>query len=501
MDDIKPLRFITKEQSPQVFKRFEPEIFPCFVLNKDRWNDFSIFCQFQLYFYDEDRFAHKIGDIKIIHQDSHDTQLPSEFSQLDENFISLGQGLEFYESLLQYCGDVIAIKALESLRDIAWKPPLAEKFEGKPSFRNALLRFNGAQLARMFGQQVLMGEEISQSYDFSYNAIIPGSEESTECEFNFDSKSELPGRLVAIIGRNASGKTQYLSMLANDLVHIARISENTQNERNTRFSPRRPIFKRIITVSYSAFDQFKRPKSELVSYVYCGIRDERGNLSKKHLSESYTRNLQRIRDLGREDDWLDYMQQILEVRSQDIRNPLRSEVESEVSDLFENSRMILSSGQAILTSFITSLVAWMDHGSLVLFDEPETHLHPNAVSAFLHIFNSMLIRYSSYAVVATHSPLVIQEVPRARVKLFEREGGNTTVNLLPIETFGETVSELTRHVFETIETQSNYREVLKKLSRNHTFEEVMTYFNGMLSMNAQSYLLAQYMEAKGDNSQ
>ncbi|WP_151903917.1 AAA family ATPase [Methylophaga nitratireducenticrescens] len=498
---MKPLLFYTTEQKPKDFEKFKPKKFPCFVLNKDNWDDFSTTCLFQLYLYDEKTTAHKIGDIKILHIDLENTKLSAEFEQLDESFISLGQELKFYELLVELCGQDLTINVLESLRDIAWQPPLAEKFEGKSSFRNALLRFNVAQRARRFGQQVIRQESINENYEFTYSAIIPGAEEATECEFNFDSKAQLPGRLIAIIGRNATGKTQYLSLLASDLVQIGRKSKMALEKRDTKFSPQRPIFTRIITVSYSAFDQFERPKSEHVSYVYCGIRDEKGNLSKRHLLETYKRNLQRIRELSREDDWLYYMQEILGDRSQELADHLKLEIEIERSDISEDLLTILSSGQAILANFITSLVAWMDRDSLVLFDEPETHLHPNAVSSLFHVFNSMLKDYRSYAVVATHSPLVIQEVPSERVRVFEREGRYTTVKTLSVESFGETVSELTRHVFETIETPSYYREVLEKLSKNNSFKEVMKLFNDKLSMNAQSYLLAQYMDSENEETE
>lgn len=496
----KPLRFVTAAESPSLIKKFKPKTVPCFLLNKDKWDDFGTQCQFQLYYFDEKAIGHRIGDIKILHRQVESTELPEEFNRLDDSFISLGQELEFYELLVKTCGEKLAIEVLEALKDISWQPPLAEEFEGKSAFRNALLRFNEAQRARIFGQQVILRQPINENYSFSYSATIPGAEESTDCEFNFDNKAALPGRIVAIIGRNATGKTQYLSTLASDLVQINRISEKTREQRDIKFSPQRPIFTRVITVSYSAFDQFVRPKSQHVSYVYCGIRDEKGSLSKKHLISTYRRNLERIRELEREDDWVEYMQQILGDRSHELTQHLKQEIEGQDSELSEKSLSLLSSGQAILANFITSLVAWMDRGSLVLFDEPETHLHPNAVSSLFHVFNTMLAHYKSYAVVATHSPLVIQEVPSERVRVFVREGNYTTVNTLSAESFGETVSELTRHVFETIETPSHYREILKRLARENSFDEVISLFNGKLSMNAQSYLMTQYMDVEREES-
>jgi hypothetical protein len=102
---------------------------------------------------------------------------------------------------------------------------------------------------------------------------------------NFDDKDDIPGRVFGIIGRNATGKTRFLSHLAEDLVKIRRTSLKTEQQREESFHPRRPIFNRLLALSFSAFDQFSRPESEQISYVYCGIRNTKGALSRKNLNE------------------------------------------------------------------------------------------------------------------------------------------------------------------------------------------------------------------------
>jgi predicted ATPase len=129
---------------------------------------------------------------------------------------------------------------------------------------------------------------------------------------------------------------------------------------------------------------------------------------------------------------------------------------------------------------------------LVLFDEPETHLHPNAVASLFNALTSILDQYDSFAIIATHSPIVLQEVPRKRAIVFEREGNVTTAQPLALESFGESVSELTRHVFETSEIPTLYRRVLRRLADSETLEETMSRFDEGLSMNAQAYLIAQH---------
>jgi len=484
--------------------RFRPLIseFPAFSLNLDGWDDYNTKSTFHLIYHPTNNTNHEIGSIKIIKKDEQttinklqtgelDTILPQSFPILDEDCISLAQDIAFFSNLLDYCGREVAIDALESLREISWQPPLAAPFEPLAPFRNSLLRANSAHKARRFGQAVIRGDDIDERFSFTYSARIPGADAPTECTFDFDETDLVPGRIIGIIGRNAVGKTKFLAQLAEDLVQNRPISVLKAMERDEKFRGQKPIFNRIITISYSAFDKFVRPKSQQVSYVYCGIRDEKGGLSRRSLVSTYKSNLQRIRLYNRQYRWIEFMQEILGDQSQGLREHLDAEISS--NELEDETLSLLSSGQAILANFITSLVAWIEPNSLVLFDEPETHLHPNAVANLFNVFNSALKEFNSFAVVATHSPLVIQEIPSKRVILFQRNENITTAEQLPLETFGSNISELTRHVFETIEIPTYYRTVLDRLSHRKTFDEVMALFDNNLSINAQSYLMTRYM--------
>ena len=108
------------------------------------------------------------------------------------------------------------------------------------------------------------------------------------------------------------------------------------------------------------------------------------------------------------------------------------------------------------------------------------------------MLSDILAEFNSYSVIATHSPVVIQEIPAKRVLLFQRVGNVTEAEPLLLESFGESVTELTRHVFETDEVKNVYRRSLKNLSEDESAEEVMARFPRGLSLSAQAYLLAQY---------
>jgi len=465
--------------------------YPIFSLSTDSWNDFGTVCTFNLRYHKSKAEVLRIGKVKILQKDKDHTELPPEFTNLDETYISLGQSLAFYKTLLTTIGSEKSEIILDALNDISWQPNKAEAFESKSEYRNALFRENSARSSFRFGRSIVLNEQYDENFSFEYTAHIEGADSPFTISVDFDEHDPLPGRIVGVIGRNAVGKTQLMGALAKDLVQVGRVSQKTIDDKNKRFEGNRPIFNRVITVSYSAFDKFIRPKNPQASYVYCGIRNDKGALSKASLIENYKQNLLRINELGRSSAWVSFMSEILDNSSEEFNSKLASEIE-DGNEVDSDTLSLLSSGQSILAHFVTALVARIQENTLVLFDEPETHLHPNAVAHLFNVMNNMLKHYNSFAIIATHSPIVIQEIPRKRVVLLTREGNSTLSTSMNFETFGENVSELTRHVFDTAAIPNYYKKVLKKLSKTMPFEEINGLFDNGLGFNAKAYLLAQY---------
>lgn len=490
----KPTFVVVKYKQP-----VPAELRPAFSLARDSWDDYGNKVQFHLSYVDSAGSITWFGPVKVLHRISKSsepiaiaetTKLPANFTELGDEFVSLGQDDDYYKRLHKVLGEKVG-EVLDALRDIAWSPALATDFEPTATFRNAMMRENGAHRARRFGRSWASGNPVHEKLAFTYVGSIEGADQEVEASFAFSRKDPIPGRIVGIIGRNAVGKTRFLASLGADLAQIARASAEKLSEREDRFPDGRPLFTRIIAISYSAFDRFRRPKPDRsTSYVYCGIRNDKGGLSRTSLIEKYRQNQQRIRRLGMQDTWTKHMQTIMGDLSDSLTENLNAEINA--SDIENEALSLLSSGQSILAHFVTALLAWIQPNSLVLFDEPETHLHPNAVASLFLVLSQILDDHDSYAVIATHSPVVIQEIPAKRVLVFERDGNVTTSKSLSLESFGESVTELTRHVFETIEVQSVYRRTLKDLAEREPVEQAIARFDQGLSLNARAYLLAQY---------
>src|SRR5207247_1873289 len=134
----------------------------------------------------------------------------------------------------------------------------------------------------------------------------------------------------------------------------------------------------------------------------------------------------------------------------------------------------LSSGHKIVLLTITKLVETVEERSLVLLDEPEAHLHPPLLSAFIRTLSDLLIDRNGVASVATHSPVVLQEVPRSCVWKVRRTGEVVVAERPEIETFGENVGVLTRDVFGLEVTQSGFHKLISDaVGEEHSYDAVV----------------------------
>lgn len=137
---------------------------------------------------------------------------------------------------------------------------------------------------------------------------------------------------------------------------------------------------------------------------------------------------------------------------------------------------LMSSGHKIVLLTMTRLVETVSDRSLVLIDEPETHLHPPLLGSFIRALSDLLASRNAVAIVATHSPVVLQEVPASCVLMLMRSGQSIRVIRPDDETFAENVSVLTRKVFGLEVEQSGFYKMLRDASIGVTFDTVVDRF-------------------------
>ena len=151
----------------------------------------------------------------------------------------------------------------------------------------------------------------------------------------------------------------------------------------------------------------------------------------------------------------------------------------------------MSSGHAIVLLTITKLVAKVEEKTLVLLDEPESHLHPPLLSALTRALSELLYNRNGVAIIATHSPVVLQEVPKSCVWKITRSRLSLSSTRPEIETFGENVGTLTREVFGLEVTKSGYHTILAKdVHSGHGYDTIVDNFQGRLGFEAKAILRA-----------
>ena len=147
----------------------------------------------------------------------------------------------------------------------------------------------------------------------------------------------------------------------------------------------------------------------------------------------------------------------------------------------------LSSGHLIVLLIITRLIEVTEERSLTLIDEPEAHLHPPLISAFIRAVSFLMSERNGVAVVATHSPVVLQEIPSNSVWMINRTGRFMSAYRPEGETFGENVGLLTREVFsyELLNT-GFYRMIADAVKGYDDFDHLLAAFEGQLGGEARA---------------
>lgn len=63
---------------------------------------------------------------------------------------------------------------------------------------------------------------------------------------------------------------------------------------------------------------------------------------------------------------------------------------------FNKTLKTFSSGQAIFIYILTEILANIRYDSLIIFDEPETHLHPNAISQLINSIHLLVKNFNPF---------------------------------------------------------------------------------------------------------
>lgn len=96
-----------------------------------------------------------------------------------------------------------------------------------------------------------------------------------------------------------------------------------------------------------------------------------------------------------------------------------------ISDGVKIELQELSSGELSLVATLLGLALTIEHNSLILIDEPELSLHPEWQENYLDLLFRVCAKYKGcHTIIATHSPLVVSNIPKQGTEVISLESGS-----------------------------------------------------------------------------
>lgn len=481
------------------------------VLIWDDWNDYSYYTVFGVAYFNNNGEKIEIGTVRIAYfgqktgREHKLLKINDQFDYLDETYFSLGATDTYYENL-NLLGDDIRTQVLVGLRDIAYNTKLYQRAVTEDVTLHALLRDITFDTVTNQYKRIANGGTRLTNYNFSYHFPQKGMNiKPSHIDFFVFAEQDPPTNIQIIIGRNGVGKSHLLNKMIDSI-----LTPDADTELKGRFifnnSYENESFTNLICVTFSAFDDYffyNKPGNSRIKYHYVGVRSLQ-SIEKisaidgfQNFADEFTSSIGLIISSSKAERW----RRIISILESD---PIFKEEKCiEIIDKYNANKLKLvqskfsrlSSGHKIVLLTITKLVELSIEKSLIFFDEPETHLHPPLLSSFIRALSELLTNRNAVCIMTTHSPIVLQEVPKSCVYKLSRNGNSAKIESLRLETFGENVGVLTNDIFGLEVIDSGFYNILKELVENcDTYEEALHKINLQLGIEGRSILRSMFFD-------
>ena len=510
--------FYVLKEYPEYFNRYKNSI----ILIHDRWDDwFQFETQCYVHYIQADGKPVNVGEVKIgqfnMGESQRTAMYSNTFKSLPNDCFSLGQSEDYYEKIKNIFNEEQRNEYFAAMRDIAFDLELYKKTKDIKVTKISLMRSVTSYMVKHQFHRIATGHARLTPYDIEYTYPTEFSSDPPTLEFSVKPYSYPPTNIHVIIGRNNVGKTFFIKHL------IAAAYDNSSNSkqhgvlRATNFSTGRMVnsrtqaFANILCVSFSPFDNYNeiielhKSKERSMPFSFIGL-----NLNEKnYLSLDFVKSLVRCQCSRRKMLLLSNALNLLEtdpifshsglneminMKCNDDRNVKQS---NENKALVENIYNRLSSGHQVIMLSLIQLVEHITERTLVVLDEPENHLHPPLLSAFVRALSELLIEQNGVAIIATHSPVILQEVPKSCVWRINRSGYEVSINRLEIETFGATIGSLTHEVFGLEVNNSGFHKMLiDEINKGLDYNQIVEKFHDELGDEAKALLRTMIYERR-----
>jgi putative ABC-type multidrug transport system, ATPase component len=285
------------------------------------------------------------------------------------------------------------------------------------------------------------------TYQEPYNVIINESNGDEIISLDVNLSSLKPTSLYAIIGNNGAGKTKLLTKIVNSLLFQKTNDDNYIDETDYIIGTGLNEFNSLVLISYSPFDnnfpKVNEKNKKFYSFVTINFK-ERDYLSNE-ISSNIKDMFEGVSKLHKDK----FKQIIQKLRFDPWFNMLEERIEDMELDLEDINKF--SSGQKIILLNLLNLMLKVSERTLVIIDEPELFLHPPLLKGYILAIEEIIREGNGVCLFATHSSIVLQEIPHTNVKEIKYDFDRKRSVFLPvkIKTFGESVSYINDAIFGT----------------------------------------------------
>lgn len=475
--------------------------------------------------------------------------------RINVSFVSVLESEADYRDLIGWLGFGDAIGCLRKMRDAVLARLEDEGEQDEDTLRltrtiafyQSALRDGATWTAFRQGDRYLASDRPADVEDaaasFRVEANLRGMIGEHVLDADFGEQFPLSRRVLVLVGQNGTGKTRLFEAMIDGLRTAPPWADAAPPDRPAAFEPR-PGLSRLIVFSSVASDPYPQaiPPWDGIDYRYHQMigapGGEGGGLTMALVdclradtdAQGYGRAgamelLDEVLEpLGIKDELYAELTEAVEpdelppptrIGERDYFQLFRRMNEQRILQLFARVRTDrppivvtggrrarnLSSGETALLRFAAFAVGSLRRGSIMLFDEPETHLHPSYISQFMEMLDRLLERSGSIALIATHSAYVVREVPSRRVRVITRDAEDETIAIEQptMQTFGASIDIISQFVFGDIGPKHRFQRVLEEYVEENpeaTLGQIRRRFSRDLNPEALSYI-AELVQRRG----
>jgi ABC-type branched-subunit amino acid transport system ATPase component len=487
-----------------------------FSPSEDKWNDFWKRIQFECRIFPPKSDQHVYSEqiYLAFHDSDEDPQakvqvflqtqkgLQKNPSQL-ATYFTMHREMESYRKIVRLFGTEYAQNVLGAMHDMVTgnynmrRDSWFREAEKTEIFHKSMLRSSETFFAFNNAGPLLSGlifEPINKiSRELRLDFKLPTYANRHRIEFGFPDNGPFPGRIVVLIGKNGTGKSQ---ALRNIVRALCRNDEATFQAKDGR-----PSINRLLGFSSpgqtgSTFpeptltDRIPYKKLSLNKTIFGATNQGMGSVILQ-----LARSEETIKNKSRLDLFYDALKAVFPMQEIWVRLranrsipgvhigrrgfPLEELLDGSSerrlerfaainpnSDLCreaEGKMLALSSGELTYLRFAALICLHIENASLLLYDEPEVHLHPNFITILMALLNRLLEQTGSLAILASHSAYLVREVTKEQVIILRAtEENQIQISNPRLQTFGADIGAISHFVFG----DELYGRILQEFSKH-----------------------------------